>query len=131
SYAALIGALERTKFASFASNFEDALPLHQRLGAMGIRSTCLFISPVPLSFFRSSPDEYLSALRSRMEQRSRSGDRIANKLAKAALYRELYLANESQIPYVDNSAGCLQQALQDINSIVVQSDFRFGNKEAT
>jgi len=108
------GKLARADFASMATNFEEGLVLHRRLGAVGLSSVCFFISPVARDVMLDEPDRYIAALRTRMTRRGRPDDRIENKLVKAVLYRELYFANEAEAIYIDNSDGRLAQATADI-----------------
>jgi guanylate kinase len=114
----LFGALGNAGIASFASNLEDALPTHETLQAEGIKSTCLFVSPVSLPIFQSDEKQYLSELEARMAMRGRSHDRIANKLAKAAVYRNLYFENQGNVAFIDNSAGRQREAVYDILRLV-------------
>jgi guanylate kinase len=107
--------LGRADFASISANFEEGLMLHRALGVTGLSSVCFFISPVSREAMRDEPELYVAALQARMERRGRPADRIANKLAKALLYRELYFQNESRVVYVDNSDGNLRQAVHGID----------------
>jgi guanylate kinase len=111
--------LRGADYASLTANFEDGLTLHRRLGAHGLASTCFFISPVPEDVMRSSPDDYIDALRSRMLQRARSSDLIEGRLVRAAGYRELYIANEESVIYVDNSDGELDRASRYIAAVAL------------
>lgn len=114
----LFGALGSAGIASFASNLEDALPTHEKLQAEGVRSTCLFVSPVSLSVLQSNEKQYLDELEVRMALRGRSQDRIANKLAKAIVYRHLYFDNQSNVAFIDNSAGRQREAVYDIMRLI-------------
>jgi guanylate kinase len=110
----------RGAFTSLAANFEEGLDLNQKLKAAGIPRTCLFISPVSLDVFLEEPATYINALRMRMSERGRPDDRIENKIAKAVLYREIYLETEEDIPYIDNSAGRQLEAAEEISAIALQ-----------
>lgn len=110
--------LARAAYSSIVTNFEEGLPLHTKLGALGLTSICLFISPVDSEVMRNDPGQYLSVLKRRMEQRNRPLDMIENKLAKAALYRDLYYENENRAVYVNNSDGAVDAALADVVSAV-------------
>jgi len=110
SHTELTEKLQRSQFANLTSNFEDGLALHRKLGKRGLSSACFFISPVPEAVIRDGPDEYLEALRERLGSRRRPSDLIEGRLAKAAAYRDLYLANEEEAIYIDNSNGRLEEA---------------------
>ncbi len=119
SYSALSQIAERAQFASTTTNLEEGLSLHGRLRDSGLRSICFFISPVPYEAMKDEPEAYLAALQARMEHRGRPDDRIANKIAKAALYRELYFQNKTQMCYVENSDGNISKALQATHQVIL------------
>jgi len=121
SHDELFGALGSASIASFASNLEDALPVHEAIEARSIKSTCLFVSPVSLPIFQGNEQSYLAELEKRMTARGRNNDRVANKLAKAAAYRELYFEHQSKIAFIDNSAGRQRDAVYDILRLVTQA----------
>lgn len=117
SRAEVTNKLRGAEFASVAANFEEGLTLHRALGATGLTSVCYFISPVSREVMQDEPGVYIAALRARMERRGRPDDRIANKLDKAGSYRELYLKNEQQVTYVDNSDGNMRKAVRYIDEV--------------
>ncbi len=119
SYGALIQIAERAQFASTTTNLEEGLALHSKLGDRGLRSICFFVSPVPYETMKDEPEAYLASLRTRMEQRGRPNDRIENKLAKAALYRDLYFQHELQLRYIPNVTGDIDGALQATRQLVL------------
>jgi guanylate kinase len=99
---------------SLVANFEESVPLAHSLGAMGLAHASLFISPIDRDSFTNGPDAYLDELRARMEGRGRPADRIENKLVKAAMYREMYLADQESYTYIDNGPGRLEIALRQV-----------------
>lgn len=112
--------LQRTTDADVATlvaNFEEGAILRHRLGLMGLQNTCLFISPVAQEVMTEDSEAYIAALRRRMERRNRPADQVANKLAKAPLYREMYLEDYRNYTYIDNSEGGLSVALREIISV--------------
>jgi guanylate kinase len=107
-------ALKQAPYATLTLNVEDAIPLHRRLIEFGVQSRKFFISPVAESAFREDEAIYLSVLQERMEARGRPDDRIENKLAKAALYRTMYLDDPAEFIYVYNPDSQLDLAVQAI-----------------
>lgn len=107
-------ALKQAPYATLTLNVEDAIPLHRRLIESGVQSRKFFISPVAESAFREDEATYLSVLQGRMEARGRPDDRIENKLAKAALYRAMYLDDPAEFTYVYNPDSQLDLAVQAI-----------------
>jgi len=121
SYRELADKLALAEYASMAANFEEGIALHRKLGALGMSSVCLFISPVAREVMVNDRDAYIAALRARMLQRGRPDDRIDNKLAKASLYRDMHLASPHEAVYIDNSDGHLAEASEDISRLAVSS----------
>jgi guanylate kinase len=110
SYAEFDDKLERSRYASLSANFKDGLSLHRKLGEQGLSSVCFFISPVSEAVLHDDSAAYLDSVRARMERRGRSSDLIEGRLVQAANYRELYLANQDEAVYVENSDGRLEEA---------------------
>jgi guanylate kinase len=121
SHSEVINKLERADFASLTANFEEGVMLQQKLGEVGLSSVCFFISPVPREIMIHEPGAYIAALRARMAKRGRPNDRIENKLQKAILYRDMYIADERTTVYIDNSNGRLAQATRDIMQVAEQA----------
>lgn len=119
--AELLGKLKTMEFASLSANFEDGLSLHRKIGARGIQSTCFFIAPCSEEIMENDEDQYLHLLRERMLKRKRNTDIIDGRLRKASHYRELYLENADEVPYVDNSDGYLERASRAIAYIALNS----------
>lgn len=111
--------VERADHADLSANFEDGLTLHRKMGAMGLRAVCLFISPCPRTVLEDNPDEYLELLRERLVQRGRPADLIEGRLLRAVKYRELYLDNDRDVFYIDNSNGRISAATDDITKIAL------------
>lgn len=113
-------AEDEYSFASLTLNLEDALLLRKTLHEAGHTTTTLFISPVSQdSFFLDSTD-YLRILRERIEKRNRAFEYINNKIAKAALYREMFLEHQD-IHYIPNINNQINSAVEHVSSIL---DFR-------
>lgn len=119
SHRAILAALRRSRYATMTTNFEDALALQGRLDAHNIDSKRFFISPVAQDVFLHNETGYIDMLWERMKRRARPDDRVANKLAKAALYRDMYLKNTDSFTYVYNPEGQLVTAVQSIVSHLV------------
>ncbi len=110
SYAEFDDKLERSRYASMSANFKDGLSLHRKLGERSLSSVCFFISPVPEDVLHNDPEAYQESVRARMVNRGRTSDLIEGRLAQAANYRDLYIANEEEAVYIDNSDGRLEEA---------------------
>lgn len=110
SYAEIDEKLESSRYASLSANFRDGLLLHHRLGAACLSSVCFFISPVSERDLHDNPAVYLERVRARLVNRGRSSDLVEGRVAQAANYRELYLANKEDAVFIDNSDGQLEEA---------------------
>ena len=122
SRGAVTSVLERTPYATIPLNVEDALPLQGQLREQDISSRSFFVSPVDEEVLIRDEKAYLDSLRERMERRGRPDDRIANKLAKAALYREVYLNNQEEFTYIANVMSQLDVAVGSIISELDRSN---------
>ena len=122
SRGAVTSVLERTPYATITLNVEDALPLQGQLREQDISSRSFFVSPVDEEVLIRDEKAYLDSLRERMERRGRPDDRIANKLAKAALYREVYLNNQEEFTYIANVMSQLDVAVGSIISELDRSN---------
>ena len=111
--------ITRSEFASLTANFKDGFTLHRRLGALAMSNICFFISPCSREVMQDDPNLYLSLLRERMTNRGRSSDLIEGRLFRATQYRELYLANEADAVYINNSNGRVEDASRDIIRIAL------------
>ena len=116
SYQAIYEATQTLNYATLTLNVEDALPLLDKLNLAGYATQAYFVSPVTLDVFAESSDQYLTALRARMETRQRPDDHIENKLGKAVLYRILYFENSDRLRYVANLDSMVHQTVDDIRS---------------
>lgn len=114
SYRAINKAVQESNHAALTLNVEDTLPLLDKLKSAGYTAQAYFVSPVALDVFTESPDQYLAALRARMEARQRPDDRIENKLGKAILYRTLYFENSDRLHYIANLDAMAHRAVSDI-----------------
>jgi guanylate kinase len=119
---AVASVLERTPYGTITLNVEDALPLQGQLREQDISSRSFFVSPVDEEVLIRDEKAYLDSLRERMERRGRPDDRIANKLAKAALYREVYLNNQQEFTYIANVTSQLDVAVGSIISELDRSN---------
>ena len=117
----VLGTVEDKHFASLTINLEDALTLEPSISNLGLQSRAFFISPVTYSTFVESPEQYLSSLKLRMESRGRHHEYVANKLAKAALYRETFLQSPN-MQYISNVDGQLENAVTQINLFLNKLD---------
>ena len=114
TYRAVHDATNTSDHATLTLNLEEALPLIDKLDSAGYNTQAYFISPVSLGVFTNTREQYLEALRLRMEARQRPDDRIDNKIGKAALYRTLYFKNADHLRYVANLDNMVDQAVADI-----------------
>lgn len=120
SYTEVNEKIERSRYASLSANFKDGLLLHHKLGALSVSNVCFFISPVSESDLHDNPTAYLESVRARMMGRARSSDLIEGRVAQAARYRELYLANQEKVVFIDNSDGRLTEAGKHIAQIALR-----------
>lgn len=100
-------------YSSLTVNFEAMLALREKLHAVGIGTKSLFIGPVDFNTFKLSPDIYLEECRRRIESRGRQNENVADKLSKAALYRNIFFG-QANIEYIVNSHGQLDAAIDDV-----------------
>lgn len=109
----LLQDVEKFRFTSITTNFEEALSLVKKLGALQIQNRCLFIGPCAEGVMLAEPTKYLGTLATRMALRARASDDIDLRLRKAALYRELYIRNQNDVIYIanedDNQAAAIAQ----------------------
>jgi guanylate kinase len=118
SFQAIEEALRDTQFATTTLNFEDGLVLGQRLSVLGVANQCLFVGPCSEEVMLTNPEEYLRILRERMTKRGRATDDIDGRLIMAMEYRELYLQYRGQIPFIDNSDGQAERAVEQLNQLL-------------
>lgn len=114
----LLRDVETYRYTSITTNFEEGLSLTQKLGELQIARRCLFIGPCTKETMIDEPDRYLGALARRMAERARTSDDIALRLSKAALYRELYIANQDEIPYISNEDGGQLAAIDQVRTVL-------------
>ena len=111
------GVASEKTFASLTLNLEDALELRRTLQQTGRNTTTLFISPVSYESFMSGSDEYLTTLQERIESRRRSFEYVSKKIAKAALYRELFLESDD-MHYIPNRNHRMGDAVAEVHALL-------------
>lgn len=118
----LIDDASVSRFTSVTTNFQEGLSLTGKICRLQIPSKCLYVSPCPKNVMIDQPDRYLDLLARRMERRGRASDDISLRLGKAALYRELYIPIQDEIPYICNKDGGLDAALDQVNQVLTDHE---------